>query len=63
MRDGALVADPAARLPGRGAYTCSTPACMQRAGERGGFSRAFRQPVRIARPAAPANENVHWDQA
>jgi predicted RNA-binding protein YlxR (DUF448 family) len=41
---GALVADRAQRLPGRGAYVCSTP-CLARAGRRGGLQRAFRRPL------------------
>jgi predicted RNA-binding protein YlxR (DUF448 family) len=56
--DGKAVADPAARLPGRGAYTCRTPACLERAARRGGFDRAFRRAV----TAPPSGENVHLDE-
>ncbi len=45
---GALVADPAQRLPGRGAYVCDD-ACLELALRRRAFHRAFRGPV-----AAPA---------
>jgi predicted RNA-binding protein YlxR (DUF448 family) len=33
--------------PGRGAYTCPSLACFERAAERGMFARALRQHVRI----------------
>jgi predicted RNA-binding protein YlxR (DUF448 family) len=59
-----LTADPQARLPGRGAYVCATPACFEEARARGGFARTLRRPVRIdaASPAAPAGkENVHLE--
>jgi predicted RNA-binding protein YlxR (DUF448 family) len=59
-----LTADPAARLPGRGAYVCRTSACFERARTRGGFARTLRRTVRIdeALPAAPATEeNVHLE--
>jgi len=57
-RDGALVPDPQARLPGRGAYVCGA-GCFERARERGGFARALRHRVR---PAPRADENVHLDE-
>ena len=41
----AVVADPHARLPGRGAYTCRTRRCLERPRARGGFNRAFRRAV------------------
>ena len=56
--DGAVVVDPAARLPGRGAYTCRTRDCFERAARRGGFNRAFRRAV----TAPPSGENVHLDE-
>jgi uncharacterized protein len=56
--DGTVVADPAARLPGRGAYTCRTRACFERAARHGGFARALRRAV-----TAPLDgENVHLDE-
>jgi predicted RNA-binding protein YlxR (DUF448 family) len=56
--DGAVVADAAARLPGRGAYTCRTRDCFEQAARRGGFSRAFRRAVTAPSPG----ENVHLDE-
>ncbi len=48
------VLDPAQRLPGRGAYLCRdervaapAAACLRRALQRGGLSRAFRARVSI----------------
>jgi predicted RNA-binding protein YlxR (DUF448 family) len=56
--DGAVIADPEARLPGRGAYTCRTRACLRRAIGRRGFERAFRRAV-----TTPLDgENVHLDE-
>lgn len=37
-------ADPRRRLPGRGAYVHTTPACLTAAG-KGGLARAFKRPV------------------
>jgi len=54
----AVVADPAARLEGRGAYTCRTRDCFERAARRGGFNRAFRRAV----TAPLSGENVHLDE-
>ena len=51
------MADPAARLEGRGAYTCRTRDCFERAAGRGGFNRAFRRAV----TAPLSGENVHLD--
>jgi hypothetical protein len=39
-----LRADPAQRLPGRGAYVCDD-ACLEQALRRRAFGRAFRRPV------------------
>ncbi len=39
-----VVADPAARLPGRGAYVCDTR-CAEAALRRRALPRAFRRPV------------------
>lgn len=43
--DGTIVADVAARAPGRGAWTCASVVCVSRAAERGAFERAFGAPV------------------
>jgi uncharacterized protein len=41
--DGAVGFDVRARLPGRGAWVCATPSCLQKATDpkHGGFARAF----------------------
>jgi predicted RNA-binding protein YlxR (DUF448 family) len=53
-----VVADPEARLPGRGAYTCRRRRCIERAADRGGFNRAFRRAM-----TTPADgKNVHLDE-
>ncbi len=44
-RGGVLVAGRTE--PGRGAYTCRSLACFDRAAERGGFARVLRQSVRV----------------
>jgi predicted RNA-binding protein YlxR (DUF448 family) len=44
-RDGALVAGRTE--PGRGAYTCRSLACFERAAARGMFPRILRQQVRV----------------
>jgi predicted RNA-binding protein YlxR (DUF448 family) len=49
---GALVADPAQRLPGRGAYVCDD-ACLVQALRRRAFHRAFRRPVAPPGPSIP----------
>lgn len=43
--DKDLVVDYRGRLPGRGAYTCKTKACIDRAVQNNLFSRAFRKEV------------------
>jgi predicted RNA-binding protein YlxR (DUF448 family) len=53
-----VLADPEARRPGRGAYTCRTRDCFERAARGGGFNRAFRRAV----TAPLGGENVHWDE-
>ncbi len=45
--DGVLVADPLARLPGRGAWLHPERACAERAVSRRAFTRALRSPVTI----------------
>jgi len=46
--DGRLVPDPAASLPGRGAWVHDDPACWERALRRKGFARALRVAVDAA---------------
>ena len=38
-------ADPTATRPGRGAYLCGDPDCLERALRRRAFARALRAPV------------------
>ena len=44
-RDGVLVTGR--REPGRGAYTCRSLACFERAAERRMFARVLRQQVHV----------------
>jgi uncharacterized protein len=46
-RDGVLVAGRTE--PGRGAYTCASVACFDRAADRGSFARVLRRHV-VIRP-------------
>ncbi|HEU5003505.1 MAG TPA: YlxR family protein [Actinomycetota bacterium] len=48
--EGAVEPDAAQRAPGRGAYTCPDPACLDRALRKGGLSRVLRVDI----PAASA---------
>jgi predicted RNA-binding protein YlxR (DUF448 family)/ribosomal protein L7Ae-like RNA K-turn-binding protein len=43
--DRSLVADPQAKLPGRGAYTCWNSECLRKAVTRNQFARSFRGEV------------------
>ncbi len=45
--DGAVVPDVAGKLPGRGLYVSSDRAALQRAADKGLFSRGFKQPVTV----------------
>jgi len=45
VHDGVLVAGR--REPGRGAYTCRSLACFERAAEHGRFARVLRRQVRV----------------
>ena len=42
-----MVADAAARLPGRGAYICGPGACLDGALRKRALQRTFRRPVKI----------------
>jgi predicted RNA-binding protein YlxR (DUF448 family) len=44
---GTLTPDASGRAPGRGAYVCREPGCLDAALRRRGFSRALRAPVRV----------------
>src|SRR5688572_28021735 len=43
--DGAVGFDVRAQLPGRGAWTCASEACVRKAVDREAFQRAFDAPV------------------
>ena len=45
--EGVLERDEERRAPGRGAYTCSRPACFERAVAARAFSRTLRKNVKI----------------
>lgn len=45
--ESAVVPDVAGKLPGRGIYVASTRAALDRAGGKGLFARAARQPVKV----------------
>ena len=45
--DGVLQPDPAGRAPGRGAYTCPRPACLEQAARRRSFTRVLRTAVQV----------------
>jgi uncharacterized protein len=47
-RDGQIVPDPQARLPGRGAYLHLSQKCFEQAGRRRAFARALRLPGPLA---------------
>lgn len=47
VSDGEVVWDLESRLPGRGAYLCSDPDCLEIAVKRDKFARAFKQPVSV----------------
>jgi predicted RNA-binding protein YlxR (DUF448 family) len=44
---GTLAPDPDRRLPGRGAYTCRSEACFERARARRAFARVLRRAVTV----------------
>jgi uncharacterized protein len=46
LRGDRVVADPAASMPGRGAYVCG-PECVRAAIARRAFGRAFRRAVSV----------------
>jgi uncharacterized protein len=45
--DGTVRYDPTGKAPGRGAYLCARPGCLERAGKRQALQRALR----VADPA------------
>lgn len=55
---GAVVFDPSARAPGRGAYTCATHRCVGEAVRRRAFPRALRADVSLPESGA-LTEQAH----
>ena len=43
--DGTVSVDPTGRMAGRGAYVCTTAACLDKAIAKGALSRALRTPL------------------
>ena len=56
--DSSVVPDVAAKLPGRGIYVASTRAALDRAGGKGLFARAARQPVKVPEGLADLVETL-----
>jgi predicted RNA-binding protein YlxR (DUF448 family) len=54
LRDGRVVADPSATLPGRGAYVCG-PDCLDHAVRRRALQRAFRRSVSVPSDLVESN--------
>jgi predicted RNA-binding protein YlxR (DUF448 family) len=54
--DGTLTLDPSGRAPGRGAYTCPSAACFERAKRRRAFSRTLRTNVSVPSGLNPFSE-------
>jgi predicted RNA-binding protein YlxR (DUF448 family) len=47
VREGVVVADPSASLPGRGAWVHPTVQCVEASVKRKAFGRAFRSSVTV----------------
>lgn len=43
--NGVMSFDPKGRKPGRGAYLCGSPDCLENAIKKNGFSRTFKTKV------------------
>ncbi|MDQ2065134.1 RNA-binding protein [Xinfangfangia sp. CPCC 101601] len=56
--DDMVVPDVAAKLPGRGIYVSSTRAALEKAGGKGLFARAARQPVKVPEGLADLVEQL-----
>jgi len=56
--DSSVVPDVAGKLPGRGIYVGSTRAALDRAGGKGLFARAARQPVKVPEGLADLVETL-----
>ncbi len=56
LREGRVIGDPSGREAGRGAYICSSLACVRKAIGRGGLNRSFRVRVEVPEPQVLASE-------
>ncbi len=56
--ESVMVPDVAAKLPGRGIYVSATRAALDRAGGKGLFARAARQPVKVPEGLADLVETL-----
>lgn len=56
--DGIVVPDVAAKLPGRGAWVEAKSAAVAQAAKKGGFARAFKQPVKTGDDLAGLTETL-----
>ena len=56
--DSSVVPDVAGKLPGRGVYVAATRAALDRAGGKGLFARAARQPVKVPEGLADLVETL-----
>lgn len=54
---GTVVMDYRDKLPGRGVWVCANSVCLQKACQKGGFSRAFKMPLKLDLAAIKAEMN------
>ncbi len=59
--DGVVVPDPARSAPGRGAYVCADPGCIEKAIKTRRFAPAFRKPCEV-RPGLTEEVRGLWRQ-
>ncbi|MEE9328604.1 MAG: DUF448 domain-containing protein [Parvularculaceae bacterium] len=60
--DGALVADLAGKLPGRGAWVVAQRSAIEKALSKGLFARAFKEQTRLASDQSP-EQLINWISA
>jgi uncharacterized protein len=58
---GRVAPDPSARRPGRGAYLCARPDCLDEAVRRQAFERALRATVTI--PSETLDCVAEWQRS
>jgi predicted RNA-binding protein YlxR (DUF448 family) len=59
--DGVVVVDVARAVPGRGAWVCGDPACVEQAIKARRFAPAFRKPCEV-RPSLAEEVRGLWRQ-